>query len=302
MHPEIKQHAQTVFSYLFGLISKYEFRARVGDKNEAKSVWNKVVNNGYVLCNCKLYLYALHKARGLGQTVSYLRYDIDSSDVKLLKSINLTGVPYTFKAYSLAEFGSLETELLTSSTMNVYIGKFISKKLIFLTRSYNQQRQEIEGSLKIAGLYALRKQYPFFKSELHALNICKTSISNAGKGLIEFWTRDKRNALMRENGTFQAVSVQYEVQKDLAVQPEHADEKRMNIQALCAISTRLPARQRDWVSAAAGLYDKGFSFYIGRDNTDAIEYVPYEKYLNLLCDYHAIGKDMMINNLKIALT
>lgn len=294
---DLKTHAPTVFQYLFGVITKYEYRARLG-KAEAKRIWSLVVDNGYVLMNCKLYLYARHVGRSQGLVVSPAKFEISKDDVRVLNAVDLTGVSLKHKVYSLFDFRTMESAILLNKEMDTYIGKFISKKLLFLTKSYSQKRVEIESSLKIAGIYALRKQYPGYKSELHALNICKTAIANAGHGLIEYWTRDKRNALIRENGSFQAVNVQYDVMQGLSVMPEHSDETRLNIQALAAFADKCPSTQRDWVNTAAGLHNRGFSFFIGRDNRDAVEVLPYDKYINLVSDYFKIEKQDMIAQLR----
>lgn len=300
LNPEIKKNAQTIFSYLFGQITKYEYRKCIGE--DAKALWSLVSDNGYVLVNCKLYLYARHVAKSKGLTVSPARFGIEKEDVRTLNAVSMDKVSTRYKAYSLFDFNNLEGSILTSREIRTYLGKFISKKLIFLTRSYEQKRDDIEGNLRISGLFALRKQYPFFKTELHALNICKTSMANAGHGMIEFWTRDKRNALLKENNTFQAVKVQYEVMTDVAVMPEHADETRVNIHALVAVCERLPEDQRSWVNTAAGMHDRGFSLFIGQDNRDAVEIFPYPKYLSLLCEYFRVPKEQVLSQLREALT
>jgi hypothetical protein len=300
LHPDIKRHATPIFQYLFGVISKYEYRRILG-KEEAKRIWALVADNGYVLANCKLYMYARLVGHSHGLVVSPAKYEIDKEDVRTLQSVDLSSVSTKYKVYSLFDFRNMEAAIFLARDMDTYIGKFISKKLIFLVRSYSQKRSEIEASLKIAGLYALRKQYPFYKSDLHALNICKTAISNAGKGLIEYWTRDKRNALLRENGGFQAVNVQYEVMQGLSVMPEHDDDTRLNIQALAAFADKCPPHQREWVNAAAGIHSKGFSFFLGQDNRDAVETLPYPKYLKLLDSYFGIDQASMISQLRISL-
>ena len=300
LHPDIRRHATPVFQYLFGIISKYEYRQMLG-REEAKRIWSLVVDNGYVLTNCKLYMYARLVARSQGLVVSPAKFEIYKEDVRTLQSVDLSSVSTKHKVYSLFDFRNMEAAIFLSHDMDTYIGKFISKKLIFLVRSYSQKRSEIEASLKIAGLYALRKQYPFYKSDLHALNICKTAISNAGKGLIEYWTRDKRNALLRENGTFQAVNVQYEVMHDLSVMPEHDDETRLNIQALAAFADKRPQVEREWITTAAGIHNRGFSFFLGKDNCDAVETLPYPKYLELLSQYLKVEKSAMISQLRTSL-
>lgn len=299
LHPKVKQHAQIVFSYLFGEITKYEYRRLLGDRELAKEIWSLVVDNGYVLCNCKLYLYALRHAEYSGQSVKPSKYEIAQPDVRVLKSIQL-GVTRRYKVYSLEEFRSMETAFIVSRNMDAYIGKFINKKLRFLCNSYGLKHNEIQGDLQCKALYALRKQYPAYKSELHALNICKTAIQNAGQGLIEYWTREKRNALRSDGQGFQSVHVQLE-HVNSSVTPEHDDELRVNLQSLIAVASRLTEAQQMWIKAATGLHDTGFSFFIGRDNSDVVDLLPYDRYLKLVCDYHRIPQEAMLKQLRNAL-
>ena len=296
----VRKHAATVFSYLFGIIGKYEYRNRIGDRQLAKELWSKVSNNGYMLVNCKLFAYAHHVAKANGTSVSPARYEIQSQDVRLLRNLDLSKVKTTYKVYSLFDFKTMESAFVASNDMDTYIGKFISKKLRFLCNSYGVKRSELHADLQCAAVYALRKQYPAYESELHALNICKTAIQNSGQGMIEYWTRDKRNALINDGNGFQAVHVQLEFSNS-AVMPEHEDEFRVNMQSLVAVTEKLPPNQQSWVKTASGLHDPGFSFFIGKDNSDAVDSMPYDRYLRLVCDYHRMPKDTMINSLRAAL-
>lgn len=288
--PTFNADMQVLFSYLFDRIGKYEYRKQIGDKARAKALWSVAEDSGYVLKNCKLFIWAHQHGERTGIAVSPAKFGIDRADVSLLRSIVLPKMKFKYKPYSLFDFDNLEAALLTSSVMKTYIGKFTSKKLIFL-QSYGQTRESIGSTLLCAALFALRKQYPFYESELHALNICKTAIHNSGMGLIEYWTRAKRNALIKENGSFQAVHVQYDVLSDVGVEPEHSSEFRVNLQTLVKIAEGLPARQQQFLSAAAGLYDPGVSLFMGCDNTDAVDKWGYQRYLTNLRSYFGVSID-----------
>jgi hypothetical protein len=189
----------------------------------------------------------------------------------------------------------MEAAILTSKELQVWMGKFISRKLIFLTRSYGLKRSDIEGQLLHSGMFALRKQYPIYETELHALNICKTAMHNTGMGIIEYWTRDKRNALLEENGSFQAVHVPYESLSHLSVAPEHADELRVNLQCLVGLAPKLKPKARKFIETAAGLHDEGFSIYIGLDNVDAAYRWDYARYMQSLRDYMDVTTQQTTN-------
>jgi hypothetical protein len=282
-----------LFNYLFGSIGKYEYRKQLGDKHKAKLVWSIAESSGYVLRNCKLYAYAHATNSRMGLPTSPGRFQIEQADAAFLRSLDLSHIPTSYKAYSLFDFDQLEGSIMTSQELKVYIGKFISKKLIFLTRSYGVSREEIHSGMLMAGLFALRKKYPCYETTLHATNIIKTSIQNYGQGLIEFYTRDKRNALIKEgNGLFSAVHVQYDALNDVSVQPEHSDDLRVIRRSLISLLPKLKPKAQEFVQAAVGVYDEGFSVYIGQDNRDAVEAWDYDqRYLPSLCSYLKVSKE-----------
>ena len=298
------QHMGVLFGYLFGKIGKYEFREALGDKVLAKRVWEVADTSGYVQRECKLYAYAVHCNRAVGLPTSPAKFGIYQEDVAILRKLNLAHIPAQYKPYSLFDFRTMEAAILCGQELRTWMGKFISRKLIFLTRSYGLKRSDIEGTLLHSGMFALRKQYPIYESELHALNICKTAMHNAGMGLIEFWTRDKRNALLKENGGFQAVHVPYESLSHISVQPEHADDLRVNLQSLVGLAPRLKPRARKFIQAAAGLHDEGFSIFIGLDNADAAYRWEYPRYMQSLQEYLGVSPEQtktLLSNLRKAL-
>ena len=295
----------TVFAYLFGAIGKYQYRDLIGDKSRAKSVWSLVENNGYILKNCKLYAYAVHVNRALGLPTSPSRFGIYKADVTILRALDLATVGLDHKAYSLFDFDNLETSIVTSRHIKEYIGKFISKKLVFLIRSYGIKREDLAGQMVLAAMFALRKNYPKYETELHALNTCKTAIHNCGIGLIQFYTRTKREALIKDNGDFQAVHVDYSTLSNVGVAPEHDDEVRVNIKAIHALSQTMGANEQAFLAAAAGIYDPGFSMFLGRDNRDAVEVLNYPKYLTQLSSYHHFSQakqTLLLEELRKALS
>lgn len=284
---EFKRIVPILFGYLFREFDKFEYRRRIGDRQLAKDVWARVRPNGYILKSCKLFAYAVHCNRRLGLSTSPGSYGIMQEDVSILRSLNLSHIPLRFKALNFQQYDKLEDRLITGSELATNIGKFVSKKLIFLDRHFGEKRDEIDAQLTEEALYALRKQYPFYKSELHAQNICKTTARNYGHGLIQYYTRAKRNKLMMENGQFQAVNVPFDAVAvtALSVRPAHEDETHMNLQALASIEERMPRKVRKFLHIASGQYDSGFSLFIGNDNTDSVQDLPYDRYMEHLRSY-----------------
>lgn len=287
---DYKRVVTILFRYLFRGCDKYEYRDDIGDRALAKQVWSRVMNNGYVLRNCKLFAYAVHYNRKHGISTSPASYEILSEDVGILRNLDLSFIEddKSHKPYSLFDYKNLEAALLGSEALRTNIGKFVSKKLIFLDKHFNEKRNEIEQTLFEAAVYGLRKQYPYYDSDLHALNICKTSARNKGHGMIEYYTRGKRNKLLNENGSFQAVNVPLDAVLGLSVMPEHENETKIHLQALLSLECRMSPKLRAFIHAAAGQYDAGFTMYIGVDNTDAAHEWDYSRYLTQLRSYHML--------------
>lgn len=274
-----KRVAGVLFQYLFHSFNKYEYRRQIGDRVLAKEVWDRVSSNGYVLRECKLFAYAVHWNRQHGLSTSPASYGIDAEDVSLLRGLDLSHLDLKYKPYTLFNYQVLEEALITSMELSTNIGKFVSKKLIFLDRHFAVKRDDIEGALIESSLYALRKQFPIFHSDLHALNICKTAARNKGWGLVEYYTRGKRIRLMKENNEFQAVNVPLDSVEAVGVMPEHENETRINLQALVALEPKMAPAVKAFLHAAAGQYDSGFTMYLGIDNTEAASEWEYGRYM-----------------------
>lgn len=282
----------SLFGYLFRDINKYEYRAEMPSREYAKALWGRVTATSYVLLNCKLYVYARHCARREGRRVSASAFGIEKDDLKLLNSIELK-IKKKYPALTLEQFATLENWVLTSPAVDLktHMGKFISKKLIFLCRSYGLQREQITNQFLETSLYALRKQYPFFKSELHTVNVCKTAIHNAGISLIQYWTREKRNALrVEDDGTFSSVHLDIDVAQAMResvmgqVGPQD-DPHLQNLQVLRDLKHRVSPRARQFLDLARGEPDPGFSMFIGLNNDDAAHDWSYRRYLESVCRY-----------------
>jgi len=283
--------AKVIFDYLFKKINKYEYRSQIGDRAKAKALWSKVEDNGYILKNCKLFAYAVHVNRSLGFATSPAKFGIHKADVALLRSLDLTHLAKGYKSYSVFDFDNLESSIVLSPHLKAHIGKFISKKMTFLIRSYGVSRTNIEIQLVCAAMFALRKAYPVFENDLHALNICKTAIHNCGIGIIQFWTREKRNALLNENNEYQAVHVNYDVLRNVGVGPVHDNEHHVNMRSLESLSKGLSVGEQAYIKAASGDYDAGFSLFAGKDNRDLVERMDYSRYLALLSGYHGLSAE-----------
>lgn len=248
-----------VMLHLFGVINKYELRKRLGPSH--KAIWEEVISNGYLLKNCKLYLWAYTQSKKRGLTVSPLAYGVSKEDAAQLRKIDLSSVP-DFKAYRLESYNALELSLFGASNLDIYIRKFVIRKLRFLV-SYGVYTVDCMCSqLMAAALLAFRKQFPRFDSELHALNACKQAIHNAGMGLIEHHTRDKRNVLKRnaDNTFTSSISSMDAVGDTLSVDERDAHYARISVEQL---AKRMKPKARVYFNALRGIYEPAFSEFLG---------------------------------------
>jgi hypothetical protein len=105
-------------------------------------------------------------------------------------------------------------------------------------------------------------------------------------GLIEHWTRQKRNTI--QGG--KAVVVDFDSLRDVGIAPEHDSEFRVNLTTLVQASAQLPLSYQRFLSAAAGVHDAALSTFLGTPNSDLAESLPYDRYLSHLRLYFGIDE------------
>ena len=283
-----------LFAYLFYKIDQREFLAYIEDngivesREEALRIKDAARVNGYVLKNCKLYAWACWSARVLEVPLpTAASFGVEPIDAKILKRLNLQhleertkqGFP-RYPAYTLKSFDQLTTKMLASSDLRNYTGKFVTRKMSFLMKSYGETRHDLETQLKESALLAWYKQYPRFDSDLHMVNVSKTQIHNTGHTMITSLTAKSRQRLSQNaDGTFDAVQVDIDILADVSAPPQYGQALRDHLQALSAVEHRLNQRARDFLLCAAGQYHEGLSEFLKIRNDDAADEWPYSKYM-----------------------
>lgn len=247
---------EDIMLHLFGVINKYELRARLGENH--KAIWEGVISDGYLLKNCKLYLWAYTMNKMAGLPTSPASFGVSRQDAAKLRKIDLSSLG-TFKAYSIQEFDRLEIAIFVSSSLELYIKKFAIKKLRFLVSNGTYSLDCIRSNLMAHAILALRKQYPRFESELHALNACKTAIHNAGMGMIEYGTRGKRSVLIRNaDSTFSNINSSLTVMEPTVRGVDLSEERDLKI-SLNQLAERMKPRARSFFNALRGCPDADFA-------------------------------------------
>lgn len=289
---------RSLMQWLFGEINQSEFIKIAGGWKEGRNLIEIAKDSGYMLKNCKLYAYH-YWYHGHAKPEFF---QVERPDITVLKNLDLT-FPYAVEPMSIAKFDRITGRLLTSNHMTTHINKLVYRKLIFLT-SYGFGVDCLRGKMLEAGIYALMKQYPRFKSPLHFQNVAKTAIHNAAQTLITAQTRQKRQRLLRnEDGTFESLFVPLDtgavthVNKTLAdgandiVQENDRQSVMSHLENIVALSDSFSPKVKMFLSCMCGLRHSGFSEYIGQNNSEAIDSLQYESYRTKLEGYLGVTRD-----------
>lgn len=268
------QMLQLYFDYLFGNISKNDLKQgfRYNDLDPDKI---DLVQHGYLCRNCKLFVYAL----ATGNALCAEQYGVDRKDTKALKWVahNVDIDTAWCAPWDLKRLEQNENAIVYG--LKTYIGKFVTKKMTFLIKSYGLHRHDIQTELYCAGLWALHKKYPFFETSLHAINTVKTAIHNKGMDIIAKHTRNKNQRLIRnKDGTFESVNVDISVLNNLEAPEPFELRYRDEREGLKSLQKIMNDRGALYISLARGDYNADFSEYIGLNNTEAAE-GNYDSYL-----------------------
>jgi hypothetical protein len=276
-----------VFAYLFGRFDQkklVKILAEEEDPELSARILNAIRTDGYLLLNCKLYAWAFWKSRSGGPKPRAEAFGIARADVPFLSRLNLAHVPEVFPSHSLAEFRALVEDATAGPEIRTYMGKFISKNMTFLIRSYGHQREALVAEMQAHAVRALYLKYPRFESELHLRNNVKTTIHNRGETIITAETSPSRNKLQQDKQTGKFVSrhVDTEVLVDLEAPDEYMSEQKDLLESLVQIAQSHNLRDdvQRFLLCCAGHYDEEFSSFLMVNNTEAVETMAYDRYLS----------------------
>lgn len=279
---EYKRIVPALFAYYFHRIDLRQFIRHVGDQAEGNRIKEIARKNGYILKNCKLYAYACYANRVSSQRLPRpVDFGVAAEDAVILRRLNLSHLDTkAFKAFTLQEFDDTLNAMIASAEIKNNIGKFVSKKMAFLMKSYDEKREDIEAMLKGDAVEAIYKTYPRFMSYLHMVNVAKAQIHNKGQTFITSSTAKSRQRLQRTaDGGFEAVHVDLATAADIPAPVHYATELREKMTALAQIEDVLPQRTREFLTCAAGVYHEGFSAYLEMSNEDAAGTMNYQRYM-----------------------
>lgn len=273
-----------LFEYYFGKFDQKKFERFVGDRPRALEIKARSKASGYVLKNCKLYAYAHHEALMKGKEKPNPEdYGVTAADAKLLRQLDLSHINVnTYAAFTLKEFEFVINKICSCPDLKAYIGKLISKKMMFIIKSYGVKRDDITLQLYEAALSVAYRKYPLFENYLHFVNVIKANIHSISQTMIHFYTAQKRQKLMKTNeGAFEAVECSIELMPDVEVETSHVETLREQFQALehAQNSLNVKPHHRTFLLCLAGHRDESFSAFLGMPNDEAVEIMSYPNYM-----------------------
>jgi hypothetical protein len=269
-----------VFAYLFHRITQRELVAIIDDKEKEERILEVVRRKGYVLRDCKLYAWAAYRARFGYPKPSIKEFGVTRRDAAFLSRLNLGHLSIDFESYNLEDFKALVEGTVKSPTMDAYIGRFISKKMLFLTRSYGVKRSDLESDMLSGALRAVYMHFPRFESLLHFTNVAKAAIHNTGMSLITYHTSPARQRLfINESGGFEATHVDVDVMSSVEAPQQYMAHAKESLEVLVKLAHKMRPDVQRFLLCCAGHYDEGFSDYLETDNSLAVDSMAYSRYL-----------------------
>jgi hypothetical protein len=288
-----------VFAYLFHRITQIQLVHFIDDREISDKVLHSIRKDGYVLKNCKTYAWAVHKARHYNtEAPKYKAYGIASSDYRLLSKLNLKHLSIKFDAWTPDDLDAIVGDTLNCQAMSQYIGKYISKCLLFLIRSYGIERSLLETEMTTWAMRAIYVTYPRFESLLHVTNVAKSAIHNCGQNQIQYYTAPSRNRLQKTaEGLFEARHVAYDTLAHVAVDDEPQRDLKDKLETLVSLAEKKGMREdvQRFLMCCAGHHDEGFSDYLEVDNSSLIEEISYPRYLRKASKYFSFTETQVQN-------
>ena len=172
-----------------------------------------LIQNGYVLKNCKFYIYKL--VVDATYKKKYAEFGVSEEDSKfILKNLNKFGIVdhlltlYNegYKPLGLAFFEQTVLEEIQSEKMMSYMNKYLYKKLRFLMSSQKLTAEDIRQDFLVQCDIRAFRVYPRIQNRVHLRNILRQVIHSTGGSLRDDYTKVQRNTLTRDStGSFLSI-------------------------------------------------------------------------------------------------
>jgi hypothetical protein len=273
-----------LFAYLFRRISHKRLqkilRAHL-PLESCEKVLSEARTNGYLLKNAKAFAWSHFKSRyDESEPPSARKYKIDEEDADFLRRLNLSHLSLDFPAYTLSEYQGILDGATSDKAVSLKISKFVSKRMLFLLKSYGVAREDLENECRLGALRSIYMRYPAFDDLQHVRNTANTGIHNAGEDVVKYYTSPTRQRLQKtKGGAFEARNV------DLATLSELETPYVCNLTSiqeevayLDELVKALEPVEQAYMRVLRGEYDEGFSEHLGSDNRDLLESMAASRY------------------------
>ncbi len=273
-----------VFAYLFRRISHKRFHC-ILKKHLSPQGCDKVLSeartNGYLLKNSKSFAWSHFKSRyDKSEPPNPRKYKISEEDASFLRLLNLSHLSLEFPAYTLSQYQGIIDGATSDRAVSIKISKFVSKRMMFLLKSYGISREDLENECRLGALRSIYMRYPAFDDLQHVRNTANTGIHNAGEDLVKYYTSPTRQRLQKtKDGAFEARNV------DLASLAELETPYVSNLASiqeevahLDELVKQLEPVEQSYMAVLKGAHDAGFSEHLGEDNRDALESMAASRY------------------------
>lgn len=303
---EAQKVVPDLFLYLFRKFNQHELRDRgykINPEIDMFPLLSKLPNKGYITQNDKVCIYARYSGIESGTT--------SSSYTKLiLKNYEVQSHLSKFKspACTLKQARSLESRAVINKEIDTYIGKFLYRKLSFISNNYGVPSEELKISLQARAIYNLRINYPNWNSAGEMLAMSKSAIANAGHNLIKFYSAEKRAKIDVDNRAIeQSLDYAQELSGDALthsaiIYSDTVDKGLQDIETKINVKNLLDSvtqpNKNLFLRLLIGTYDIGFSEFLKEDNSDFAEEKEFTILLDKVCDYMSVPLDKAENFLK----
>lgn len=272
-----------LFAYLFRRINHKRFLSILRSylpEDSCEKILYEARTNGYLLKNCKSYAWKYYKARYESQSTfpNPKHFEVHEEDAPLLQRLNLSHISLKYPAYTLSEYQSILDAATSDRAVSLKIAKFVSKRMLFLLKSYGVERHDLESECKLGALRSIYMRYPQFEDLQHVKNTANTGIHNAGEDLVKYYTSPTRQRLQKtKEGGFEARHVELSALSEIE-SPSASNDIQDDICHLNELIKQLTPLEQVYISVLKGEYHQGFSEYLGQDNRDALEQMAASRY------------------------
>lgn len=311
----------------FGIVDAPEMISQTWEKTGVElrysDIYASIRSNGELLKDVKQYAFAQVAA----SIPRYARYITSETLATALPVGQRNRVQYALEfkpllrtlkaaladgreALSIGQMDRAITSTLKDQDIKSYMGKFINRKMAFILKSgEGQSFDHLMSDLTTSAFYGLLRTYPNWTDDGHRLAIAKTNIHNRGHNIIKEGAAQVRNPLQYDGtmDVYQRVLVSMDCVEDSELDAllgmnngacadfdgasDHGDKvvwETMQSLRQLVNSPHLYPKQRQYLRLLLGEYDEDFSIWLGLNNTEAAEALPYLKYDGKVREYMGI--------------